>query len=135
MKRKNFTWAAGVFSVVMIAGGQSITVESTPFTFPTEVGVKIPGSTPHTALYFKYSGPASRAGVLTLTWSFPAQPRNQKGTITVCSLLGRAVKTFPVSTNAGSVTWNVSSQSVKGVYIARIICGSARHNLKLLLCR
>jgi hypothetical protein len=135
MKRKIIAWAAGIFSVCMIAGGQAITVESAPFTFPAEVGVKIPGSTPHTAMYFKYSGPASKAGMLTFTWSFPAQPGKQKGTITVYSLSGRTVTTFPVSTNAGSAVWDISSQSVKGVYIARIICGSARHNLKLLLCR
>jgi len=110
-------------------------VESAPFTFPVEVGVKIPGSILRTAPYFKYSGPASRAGALTFTWSFPAEPGNQKGTITIYSLSGRAVKTFPVSTNAGMVAWDVSSRSVRGVYVAQITCGSARHNLKLLLCR
>jgi hypothetical protein len=135
MKWKIIAGAAGVFSVAMIAWGQPIIVESAPFTFPVEVGVKITGSTLRTAPYFKYSGPASRAGVLTFTWSFPAQPGNQKGKITVYSLSGRAVKTFPVSMNAGSVTWNVSSRSVRGVYVAQITCGSARHNLKLLLCR
>ncbi|MBN2188513.1 MAG: T9SS type A sorting domain-containing protein [Chitinispirillaceae bacterium] len=135
MKWKNIAWTAGVFSVCIIAGGQPIIVESAPFTFPVEVGVKIPLSNPRTAPYFKYSGPVARAGVLTFSWSFPAQPVNQKGTITVYSLLGRAVKTFPVSTNAGMVAWDVSSRSVKGVYVAQITCGSARHNLKLLLCR
>jgi hypothetical protein len=127
--------AAGLFFAAVIGWGQAITATSPPFTFPDEVGVKLPGSTPHTAMYFKYSGPASQAGVLTFTWSFPAQPKGQNGTITVYSLSGRAIKTFPVSTNAGSVFWNLSSKSVKGVYIARIICGSARQNLKILLCR
>lgn len=117
------------------AGAQTITATSAPFTFPSEVAVKMPGNAPHAASFFKYSGLSSRAGTLTFAWSFPAQPWNQKGAIVVYSLLGRAIKTFPVSTNAGTFTWNVSNESVGGVYIARITCGSARQNLKLLLCR
>jgi hypothetical protein len=135
MKWKILMGAATVFSVAMIAWGQTITATSGPFTFPATVGVKIPGNALQTAKYFKYSGPSSRAGALTFTWSFPSQPGNQKGFITVYSLSGRAIKTFPVSTNAGTVTWNISGQGVRGVYIARMTCGSARQNLKLLLCR
>jgi hypothetical protein len=117
------------------AGAQTITATSAPFTFPSEVAVKMPGNAPHTASFFKYSGLSSRTGTLTFAWSFPSQPGYQKGAIVVYSLLGRAIKTIPLSTNAGTVTWNLSKESVRGVYIARIICGSARQNLKLLLCR
>jgi len=135
MKWKNAAGAVVVFAAVMITGGHTYTIESAPFSFPAEVGVKIPVSTPSTAMYFKYSVSASPAGLLTFTWSFLGQAAHQRGTITVYSLSGRAVKTFPVSTNAGSVTWHAPGQSVKGVYIARIICGSARQTIKLLLCR
>jgi hypothetical protein len=135
MKWKCLTGAAVAFAAVVTAWGQAITVESAPFTFPAEVGVKIPGSTPQAAPFFRYSGTASRAGMLTFSWSFPAQPRNQRGAIIIYSLLGRVIKTFPVASNGGSVTWDISRLGVKGVYIARIQCGSARHNLKLLLCR
>ena len=116
-------------------GAQTITVTSAPFTFPSGVAVKIPGNALHAASYFKYSGLSSRAGALTFAWSFPSQAWNQKGTIVVYSLLGRAIKAFPVSMNAGTVTWNIFKENVRGVYIARITCGSARQNLKLLLCR
>jgi hypothetical protein len=135
MKWKTIAWAAVVVSAVMIAGGQPLTVESAPFTFPVEVGVQNPGIAPRAAAYFRYSAPASRGGAVTFRWSFPSQPMNQKGTITVYSLLGRAVKTFPVAANEGRITWDISGQSVRGVYIARIVCGSARQDLKLLVCR
>jgi hypothetical protein len=130
------------WKILMVAAGaaiagwaQSMSVESAPFTFPAEVSVKMPGAIPNSAMYFKYSGPASRAGVLTFSWSFPVQPRNLQGSITVYSLSGRTIQRFPVSANAGSVVWNIADRHVGGVYIARIICGSARQNLKLLLCR
>jgi hypothetical protein len=116
-------------------GAQTITATSAPFTFPSEVAVKMPASALHAASYFKYSGLSSRAGTLTFAWSFPSQPWNQKGTIVVYSLLGRTIKAFTVSMNAGTVMWNISKENVRGVYIARIICGSAGQNLKLLLCR
>ena len=116
-------------------GAQTITATSDPFTFPAGVAVKMPGNALHAASYFKYSGLSSKAGALTFAWSFPSQAWNQKGTIVVYSLLGRTIKAIPVSMNAGTVTWNISKENVRGVYIARIICGSARQNLKLMLCR
>jgi hypothetical protein len=60
---------------------------------------------------------------------------NQHGSITVYSLLGRSVKTFPVAANEGRVSWDLSGQNVRGVYIARITCGTARQTIRFLLCR
>ena len=114
---------------------QTITATSAPFTFPPEVSVKMQKNVPHAASYFKYSGASSRTGALTFSWSFPTQPWNRKGSIVVYSLLGQSIKTIPVSMNAGAVTWHFSKESAGRVYIARIIYGSARQNLKLLMCR
>jgi hypothetical protein len=124
-----------LFLITAYPKAQTITATSAPFSFPSGVAVKMQKNVPHAVPYFKYSGMSFRSGLLTFAWSFPTQAWNQKGTIVVYSLLGRAIKAFPVSMNAGTVIWNISKENVRGVYIARITCGSDRQNLKLLLCR
>ena len=66
----------------------------------------------------------------------PALQKNEIGTLSIYSLLGRKVKTFNLTSRAGSMVWQMNpSEGMAGVYIARFAFGAYKHNLKLILSK
>lgn len=136
MKGKILAGVTGVLLALSSAMGVTITATSNTFTFPTLTGVKDGRLITKAATYFRHSGFSTRSGVVTFAWSIPAQTNVERGSIAVYSMLGRMVKTFPVASAMGVVTWKASNnEGFGGVYIAKLVYGSYKQNLKLILCK
>jgi hypothetical protein len=85
------------------------------------------------ATFFKNSGFSPKSGVVTFAWSLPDQMKAGKGSIAIYSMLGRMVKTIPITASMGVETWKASK--LGGVYVAKLTYGSHKQNLKLILCK
>jgi hypothetical protein len=87
------------------------------------------------ATYFKHSGYSSKSGVVTFAWSLPSEMKAQRGSIAIYSVLGRMVKSIPITSAAGVATWTSKKEGLGGVYVAKLTYGSHKQNLKLILCK
>lgn len=119
----------------MIALSELVTATSDPFTFPAIDNIKQNKAMANTPV-FASKGYSARAHSLTLTWSVPASITAKKGSITLFTLQGKALKTFDFTSRSGAVTWKLpNSQSQNGLLIARLSFGAHTSTLKLILCR
>jgi hypothetical protein len=136
MKAKILMGLTGVLMALSSAMGVTITATSSPFTFPALVGVKDGRFITKAATYFKHSGYSSKSGVVTFAWSLPDEMKAQRGSIAIYSMLGRMVKSIPITSAAGVATWKTSHmEGVGGLYVAKLTYGSHKQNLKLILCK
>jgi hypothetical protein len=119
----------------MIALSELVTASSDPFTFPAIDNIrqdKLIANTP----VFAARGYSSLSRSLTLTWSVPASITAKKGSITLYTLQGKAIKTFDLTGRFGALTWKLPhGQSQNGLLIARLSYGAHASTLKLVLCR
>jgi hypothetical protein len=135
MKRKALLGSAGLLLALFLAYGETITATSNAFTFPPMTGIKS-GNHPAIAGHFGFSGFSQKSGLVTLAWSMPTELKGASGSITIYSLLGRAIKTFPISTPSGVVTWKAArNDGPAGIFFARFAYGTSKQNLKLILCK
>lgn len=131
MKWKIVAGAAGIVSAAIIAGGEIVTADSGPFTFPQTIGVK-QGTNQVSSAFIK-TNYSLMSGTVSFTWSFPAQSRGRTGTIVIYSLRGQRIKSLAVSAPSGSVKWNAEEDGARGVYIANFAYGTYKQNIKLML--
>ncbi len=110
-----------------------VSASSHAFSFPAFTAVKQGTVVAHPS-YFKFLQNPAGARVMTFMWSFPAQPAMQRGSITVYSLRGQAVKSFPFTGSSGMVKWNAAKDGAPGIYVARLVYGSVRQNIRMMLC-
>jgi hypothetical protein len=112
---------------------EKISMASNPFTFPEITRVSV-AQQQKPVTFFRHSGLNPFSQSVTFNWSLPNAADKSMGTIVVYSLLGRVIKTLPVSGNTGTATWNfTTSQSRSGLYIVRIRYGNQIRNLKLMM--
>jgi hypothetical protein len=136
MNKKGIWTIAMAFLVTpMIALAELVTATSDPFTFPAIDNIRQNKSIAN-APVFSSKGYSALSRSMTLTWSIPASVSAKKGTITIFSLQGKAIKTFDLTGRSGAVTWKLPrSQSQNGLLIARLSYGAHVSTLKLILCR
>lgn len=133
MKEKIFMGCAGLLAAVTISIGETVTATSAPFQFPEAVKIKN-GAYLANAPYFRYSGFFPGKGIATIAWRVPAGMKAEKGAITIYTLLGREVQTFPIDARQGVLNWKVTENCVaNGVYFARLRFGTHKSNLKIVL--
>jgi len=107
---------------------------SRPFTFPGFSAVVQQGVAAVPPSYFKFLHNSAGAKVMGFAWSFPMQSGRQRGATTIYSLRGQAIRVIPIASPAGMVQWNAAREAAAGIYIARLVYGSVRQNLRLMLC-
>jgi hypothetical protein len=127
----------GVLALCLLAFGAKadiVSASSRAFSFPAFTGVKQgpPGAHPSG---FSVLQNSAGSRVLTFTWSVPAQSQARRGAITIYSLRGRAIRTLPVSSSSGTAAWYAAKDGAAGFYIARLVYGQVRQNIRLMLCR
>ena len=135
MRRYRVIWGTLILFLVAI-GSQAETdsASSSPFSFPSFTGIRQSDRAGQLS-YFKFTGYATRSGLITFKWSFPSQAKKMEGTITVYSLRGQTVKVFQVASQEGMVQWNASKETATGLYLARIEYGTLKQNLRLIFTR
>jgi hypothetical protein len=135
MKKCTFLGIAGALLALSLSWGETITASSNPFSFPPFVGIRDGQSADHLS-YFSFSKASLKSNKVIFSWAMPMLQKNEFGTISIYSLLGRKVKTFTLTSRAGSLVWQMNpSEKMAGVYIARFAFGSYKHNLKLILSK
>ena len=122
---------AALFAVTAFAS-ETVVKNSTPFSFPLTVGVvtgkhAFIGQTSFTAAYRMSVG-----RFLELNWTLPD---NQKhGVISLFSLNGILIRSFPISKPSGSIRYNVAGGSIaKGIYFARLSSGTIKKDHKIVI--
>jgi hypothetical protein len=133
MKVKILTGIFGVILALSSAMGETVTATSNTFTFPALSGIKDGRFVTKAATFFRNSGYSPKSGVVTFAWSVPDQMKAGKGSIAIYSMLGRMVKTIPINASMGVETWKASK--LGGVYVAKLVFGSNKQNLKLIFCK
>ena len=117
------------------AMGDIVTATSNTFIFPQLTGVK-DGKLFANSTYFRHSDISQKSGIVTFAWSVPGQATVQHGSIAIYSVLGRMIKSIPISSAIGTASWKTSKkEAVGGVYVAKLTIGSYKENLKLMLCK
>jgi hypothetical protein len=115
---------------------ETVVKNSAAFSFPTTVVGILAGNALQNKESF-FVGSASLAGrkTVTLSWSLPV--KTARGTITIFSLSGAKIKSFPIATPQGYVTWDIGGMGrvANGLCFATLSCGSIKKNLHLMLCR
>ena len=134
MKKIMSFLAAGVFLSMSFVSAETITASSDVFTFPPFSGVKN-GLIGSHSMYFRCSGVSPIANAVTFAWSVPSQIKTESGTITVYSLVGKAIKTFRPNSRTGSVMWKrgPGEGRAAGMYIVSFSFGSVKQHLKLII--
>lgn len=116
-----------------IFASEIVTKSSAPFNFPLQVSAVRWNQALAKGGFFnsRFFGAGNRG--IELSWALPGSPRS--GSIAIFNLSGVCVKSFPVSTAAGSVIWNGTGagRAAKGIYIAKFSCGAFKKNLKLII--
>lgn len=134
MKKSSFFGTAGVLIALSLSWGETITATSNPFSFPPFAGIRDGQSADQS--YIRFSKASLKSNRVIFSWSMPALQKNELGTLSIYSLLGRKIKTFNLASRAGSMVWQMNpSEGMAGVYIARFAFGAYKHNLKLILSK
>lgn len=121
-----------LFSFSLFAA-ETVVKNSVPFSFPMTVGVRwnslSKGKMASFIPIFHYAGNRN----IELSWSLPGKVEN--GSISIFTLTGARIKTFPVASQEGSVVWNISADTkvANGIYFARLSNGAYKKNLKLFV--
>jgi hypothetical protein len=134
-KKRIWTILMAFLVTPMIALAELVTATSDPFTFPAIDNIRQNKSIAITPV-FSSKGYSTLSHSMTLTWSIPVSINAKKGSITIFTLQGKALKTFDLTSRSGAVTWKLPrSQSQNGLLIARLSYGAHVSTLKLVLCR
>jgi hypothetical protein len=110
-----------------------VSASSSSFQFPAIVGIRQGLVLSHPS-YLRYLQNAAGEKSLTLTWALPTQQKAQRGSITIYSLRGQAIKTFAITAASGTVKWAGSHAGAGGFYIARLVYGQVHENIRMMLC-
>jgi hypothetical protein len=106
--------------------------DSDPFTFPN-VRVVEKSDVATTGTHFSCRQLPGKAD-LVLSYSIPGSAFNAR--ISVYSLDGTLMASFPLDSRRSFVTWDISAQPAgAGVYIAKMDCGAAVQELKIALIK
>jgi hypothetical protein len=111
-------------------------VKSSPaFQFPPATGARVGYAIQDNSVLFSYSRHFSSRYSVEIAWSLPGKMEN--GSISVFTLAGTKVKTFPISQQQGNVVWDLSNgrKMATGVYFATLTYGSFKKNMQILLSR
>lgn len=118
--------SAGVIS------SETIVKNSSPFSFPLTVGV-IKNMQPvagHASFISACRGACGK--FIELSWSLAGI--QEKGTITVFSLNGATIRSFPINLSSGSIRWNIADgRLAKGIYLVKLSSASVNKNHKLMI--
>jgi hypothetical protein len=122
-----------VFSVSLYA--ETVSKLSAPFQFPTAVGVISSHSMLSKDVSFSYNLHSGNRTMIGLSWTLPEKA--EKGSISIFTLSGTKIKTFPISENHAGMTWEISGAAklANGVYLATLTSGSYKKNLQILISR
>lgn len=114
------------------AASETIVKNSAPFSFPLTIEAVIgqrsfPGQVRFGAFYRGMTGKS-----LDLSWSLPKTMST--GTISLYSLKGSVIRTFPITAASGSLRWDISELGLaKGIYLARLSSVTVKKNHKIVI--
>jgi len=136
MKAKILMGLTGVLMALSSAMGVTVTATSNPFNFPA-VGRRQGRQVYHQGRdIFQTFGVFLEIRRRDLCLVAPRSNEAQRGSIAIYSVLGRMVKSIPIASAVGVVTWKTSQkEGVGGLYVAKLTYGSHKQNLKLILCK
>jgi hypothetical protein len=118
--------ALGIF-----AAPENISKQSAAFSFPTGIGVITPKTYLMGEKAFSCRKSFSGKQVISLSWALPTKAEN--GKISIFTLSGALVKSFPVTAQKGMVNWDASHGIVaSGIYLATLTYGPYKSNLKIM---
>jgi hypothetical protein len=133
MKRRVLIGMTWMLVTMSLSFGEPITATSNAFSFPAFSGIRDPQSSSRPS-YFRFSGTSLKSHSTVFAWALPVQLKNQSGTISVYSLLGRSIKTFHLTSQSGSMVWKMTpAEGIAGIYLVRFAFGPYSHNLKLIV--
>jgi hypothetical protein len=118
------------FSVNLYA--ETVTKISAPFAFPTTSGVTGDRSFQSTKASFTCRTGFAGRSMIEFSWSLPGKA--EKGSISVFTIAGSHIKTFSMTSQCGSVRWDLSASKklARGIYIATLSYGIHKQNLKIV---
>ena len=121
-----------LFSCSLLAA-ETVVKNSAPFSFPMTVGVRWNSFSKAEVASFIQKFHNTGKKNIELSWSLPGKAGS--GSISIFTMTGARIKTFPMASQEGSVTWNISSETkvANGVYFARLSNGVYNKNLKLFV--
>lgn len=132
MKKAFFIFMSVVLLMPLLAQAVTWQMDSSPFSFPT---VSVLGTTHMIASQtaIRSSFDASR-GIVSFSFNLPSTVQGAK--LKVYNSGGVMVKAFDLSTQAGSVQWNISKSKVAaGVYLASLRYGDVENKIQLSIVK
>jgi hypothetical protein len=104
---------------------------SVPFSFPMAVGVTWKVSSGGKDLSFVSQMRSFGRKVVEFSWSIPGAEEN--GSISVFSVRGVKIKSFPLISREGKLQWDVLADKRvgNGIYFAKLVCGAYKKNIKV----
>ena len=111
---------------------ETVTKISAPFAFPTTVGVSGDRTFQSTMASFACRTGFAGRSMIEFSWSLPGKA--EQGSISVFTISGSRIKTFPMNAQCGIVRWNMSAgkKLARGIYIATLSYGTHKQNLKIV---
>jgi hypothetical protein len=117
--------ALGIF-----AAPETVSKQSAAFSFPP-TGVILQKTYLMGGKAFSCKKSFSGRQVISLSWALPTKAEN--GKISIFTLSGALVKSFPVTAQKGMVNWDASHGTVaSGIYLASLSYGPYKSNLKIM---
>jgi flagellar hook assembly protein FlgD len=133
MRSTTIVFIAAVASALSLMA-ETVTKSSASFHFPDGVGVNWNQSIPEHAVRFFCQTQTAGSGKIRIGWSLPAV--SGKTGIAIYTMAGALVKTIPISSKNGMVTWDITGDRIaRGVYFASLTAGTSKKTLKLVAVR
>ncbi len=112
---------------------ETVVKNSVPFAFPTIVGVAGDHSLQSSKVSFACRTIVAGRSAIEFSWSLPGKA--EKGSISVFTIAGSHIKTFSMTSQRGSIRWDISADKklARGIYIAALSYGIYKQNLKIVL--
>lgn len=109
---------------------ETVTQQSAPFSFPG-TGVISQKTFLLGDKAFTCKKTFSGREIISFSWALPVKAEN--GKISIYSLSGALVKSFPVTAQKGVVNWEASQGKVaSGIYLASLSYGPYKRNIKIM---
>ncbi len=112
------------------AFADTVVKSSAAFAFPTSVSTTAWTFAQANEASFNFTKPLAGKNIVEFSWNLPK--RINQGNITVFSVSGAKVKSFPITSSYGTVQWKTNAS---GIYFAQLSGGSFKKNLQVFLYR
>jgi len=126
MVRRSILLIIVAFSLCTFA--ETVTKSSVAFQFPTAVSASAWTFAQANEASFNFTKPGKN--IVEFSWNLPK--KTIQGNISIFTVSGAKVKSFPFSSSYGTVQWNTAAS---GIYFAQLSGGSFKKNLQIFLYR